>query len=304
MFKGRPYRDRDDLLNTGALIRRVYAADPGWNSWNFAWFDIWAQRKLADGDAFGIHDWEQDVRLWETEDSELAGMAAFAFGCEARLVSAPSRREVLPEMLAWVEGHYKLKADNGEELCVHAMESNAYLEGLLQARGYIKPAEHFIRRVRRFDLDSRDPVTLPPGFTFKTLSTPDEMQRQFAAVKAVFHMQDSVPAYRSIQQAPSYVPDLDLLILAPSGDVAAFSTVWLDRDNDIAEFEPLGTVAAYQKMGLGAALIAESANRLRALGCHRLRVHSWSESVGANKLYEAAGLKPVNRLYAWSWQGT
>ena len=303
MFKARAYHGPDDLVATAALIRRVYAADPGWNSWNFAWFDIWAQRKLADAETFRKRDWEADIRLWETEGGELVGMAAFAFGCEARLVSDPARREVLPQMLAWVEGHYQLKADDGEDLCVHAMESNPYLEALLQARGYIRPAEHFIRRVRRFDLDSRDPVSLPPGFTFKTLATPDDLQRQFAAVKAVFHMQDSEPAYRSIQQASSYVPDLDLLILAPSGEVASFCTVWLDRDNDIAEFEPLGTLATYQKMGLGSALIAESVNRLRALGCHRLRVHSWSESVGANKLYEGAGFQPVNRLYAWQGQG-
>lgn len=303
MFTARAYQGRDDLRATAALIRRVYAADPGWNAWNFAWFDIWAQRKLADAEARGDVAWQPEIRLWAGDDGSLAGMAAFAFGCEARLVSAPAWREVLPVMLDWVERHYRLRADDGEELTVHAMESNPYLEGLLQARGYVRPDAHFIRRVRRLDPDIRDSVLLPPGFTLTTLATEDDLRGQFAAVKAVFHMQDTVAAYRSIQQAPSYVPDLDLLIRAPSGDVAAFCTVWLDRDNDIAEIEPLGTVAAYQKMGLGTALIAESSNRLRALGGHRLRVHSWSESVGANRLYEGAGMKAVNRLYAWQWQG-
>ncbi|MFN8473948.1 MAG: GNAT family N-acetyltransferase [Anaerolineae bacterium] len=304
MFTARAYQSRDDLFDTAALIRRVYAADPGWNAWNFAWFDIWAQRKLADAEAFGNHEWQQDIRLWHKDDGSLAGMAAFAFGCEARLVSEPGRREVLPAMLDWVQGHYKVKNDDGEELTVHAMESNPYLEGLLQASGYVRPTEHFIRRVKRLDLDTREPVILPSGFTLRTLSTPEDLHAQFAAVNAVFHMQDTVAAYRSIQQAPSYVPDLDLLIIAPSGDVAAFCTVWLDQANDIAEFEPVGTVAAYQKMGLGSALIAEASNRLRALGCHRVRVHSWSESIGANKLYDGAGMKAVNRLYAWQWQGT
>lgn len=303
MFTARAYQSRDDLLATAALIRRVYAADPGWNAWNFAWFDIWAQRKLADAEAFGNTAWQQDIRLWHGPNGSLVGMAAFAFGCEARLVSDPAQREVLSPMLAWVEGHYTVKSDDGEELTVHAMESNPFLEGLLQARGYVRPAEHFIRRVRRLDPDAREPLRLPPGFTLTTLTTPDDMAAQFAAVKAVFHMQDSAAAYRAIQQAPSYVPDLDLLIFAPSGDVAAFCTVWLDKDNDIAEIEPLGTVAAYQKRGLGTALIVEASNRLRARGGHRLRVHSWSESVGANRLYEGAGMKAVNRLYAWSWQG-
>jgi ribosomal protein S18 acetylase RimI-like enzyme len=81
--------------------------------------------------------------------------------------------------------------------------------------------------------------------------------------------------------------------------IAAFCSVWLDHENHIAEFEPVGTMPQFQKQGLGAALIAHACNRLRAMNCPKVKVESWSESVGANKLDSACGLMDKDRIYSW-----
>jgi mycothiol synthase len=114
--------------------------------------------------------------------------------------------------------------------------------------------------------------------------------------------EDLLQIGRLIRHAHSYIPDLDLILLSAEGEVAAFCTVWLDRESGLAEFEPVGTVPRYRKRGLGAALLADASNRLRALGCRTETVFSWTESVGANRLYAGAGLEELDKLYAWQWQ--
>jgi ribosomal protein S18 acetylase RimI-like enzyme len=73
----------------------------------------------------------------------------------------------------------------------------------------------------------------------------------------------------------------------------------MDHENNIAEFEPVGTVPHFQKQGLTGALMVYACNHLREMNCIQADVESWSESVGANKLYSAAGFIEQGRLYSW-----
>jgi GNAT superfamily N-acetyltransferase len=173
----------------------------------------------------------------------------------------------------------------------------------MRSRDYVKPEAHYIHRQKRIEGDRTEPVTLPDGYSVKSIETLAELRAFHKAVESVFDFQDSVEVYRILQQAPSYVPELDLILLSAEGDVSAFCTLWFDRESNIAEFEPVGTVPQHRKRGLGAALLADANNRLRSVGCRKATVFSWSESVGANRLYAGAGLEEKDRLYSWRWQG-
>ena len=111
------------------------------------------------------------------------------------------------------------------------------------------------------------------------------------------------PAGRPYRFFPRVVARFLHLVLSETGEVAAFCTAWLEQENGVAEFEPVGTVPGYRKRGLGAAVMAEACHRLRSLGCRKVTVNSWSESVGANKLYEAAGLQAKGKINSWQWKG-
>jgi RimJ/RimL family protein N-acetyltransferase len=82
-------------------------------------------------------------------------------------------------------------------------------------------------------------------------------------------------------------------------EIAAFCSVWWDRENNLAEFEPVGTVPRFQGGGLASALLAHTCNRMRELGIGRVKVESWSESPAANRLYERCGLVEKGRIYRW-----
>lgn len=79
-----------------------------------------------------------------------------------------------------------------------------------------------------------------------------------------------VEAFASMRRAPDYRSELDLAVLTPGGEVAAFANFWFDAQNRIGILEPLGTVPAYQRQGLASALLGEGINRLRKMGARRL----------------------------------
>ena len=56
--------------------------------------------------------------------------------------------------------------------------------------------------------------------------------------------------YQNIQAAPLYRRDLDLVAIAPSGEVAAFTTTWYDDVTHSGYFEPVGTMPEHQRCGL------------------------------------------------------
>jgi GNAT superfamily N-acetyltransferase len=299
----RPYRDREDLRKIGLLIRRAYAQVPHCNAWSFARFDIWAQRRIADERVHGRRDWQHGLRLWETERGALVGAVLFPSDQDAALILDPDQREMMEAMLTWAEARYARRDAAAEPLTIEAMESHTAQGQLLQSRGYVKLDGHYVHRQKPLDDDRIEPVVFPPGFAVKPIETLHEMRRFHQAVKGVFNFDDSVEVYQIVQQAPSYMPELDLIVLSAGGEVAAFCTAWLDADSGVAEFEPVGTVPDYRKQGLGAALMAEASNRLRSLGCRKAIVNSWSESAGANRLYAAAGLQAKDRIDSWQWKG-
>jgi ribosomal protein S18 acetylase RimI-like enzyme len=143
-----------------------------------------------------------------------------------------------------------------------------------------------------------EPVNLPAGYKIEIMKHSNWIS-YFIAVNAVFNMMDNVDSFRSILQGPSNVPELHLNVVSDNNEIAAFCSVWLDRENNVASFEPVGTVPQFQKMGLGAALLAHASNKLREMRCPLVTVESWSESIGANKLYSAAGMVEIDSMYNW-----
>ncbi len=88
-------------------------------------------------------------------------------------------------------------------------------------------------------------------------------------------------------------------VVTKQDEIAAFCSVWRDEENNLAEFEPVGTVPQFQKQGLASALMNHAMNHLRKMGCSMVKVESWSESEGANKLYSSLGMREVGRIYSW-----
>ncbi len=296
----RPYQRSLDLLSIGQLLRGAYAISPNYNTYSFARFDIWAQRRISDEVLLNDRAWQTDFRLWETSDGMLAGAVFFESDRDAVLIGHPDWPELIEPMLDYAEARYVEKGST-EPLMIEAMESNTARCDRLKSRGYELYSGHFIHRHKVLDPNVIEPVNLPPDYTIKLLTRGD-LPQYLQAVFAVFGRSGTVESDPFLTQAPSYVPELDLMVMSDQHEVAAFCTVWVDPVNHYAEFEPVGTVPRFQKRGLGVALLAYAHNRLRQMNCPLATVQSWSTSEGANKLYQAAGLLPKDNQLNWCWR--
>ena len=245
--------------------------------------------------------WQECFQLAHDKNGELRG-AAFAFNNHHwrkdpepyALILDPNHPHLAESLLDWAESSGMRE--------VETMQGNAYLTDLIQSRGYTRSSDFMVMREKPLASTPHEAVNLRQGYSIRVLD-PSEWDRYFEAVHVVFNMMDTHEPFASIRRAPSNVDELHLNMVDEQDQIAAFCSVWLDRENNIAEFEPVGTVPQFQKQGLAAALMTYACNRLREISCPQADVASWSESVGANKLYSAGGFMEQDRLYSWRNNG-
>ena len=138
------------------------------------------------------------------------------------------------------------------------------------------------------------PLPLAPGYAIRALGDGLELLERCYASGLGFHDGDIQIAvenradptwYRNIQTAPLYRRDLDLVAIAPDGAIAAFCTVWFDDATQSAYVEPVATVPAHQRRGLGKALVTEGLRRVQRMGATVAFVSGYSSA--ANALYQS-----------------
>ena len=97
-----------------------------------------------------------------------------------------------------------------------------------------------------------------------------------------------------LRRCSLYRPDLDLRVLAPGGEVAAYSLYWADPVTGVGLVEPVRTEAAHSRRGVASHMLATGLDRLAAAGCARLKVAS---DLG---LYLRAGFRPLSTAAIYS----
>jgi mycothiol synthase len=156
---------------------------------------------------------------------------------------------------------------------------------------------------RRKNTQAIPETLVPEGYTIRPLGDEDELPaRSWASWKA-FHPNEPDDQYqgwewyRNVQRAPLYRRELDLVAVAPNGELAAFCTVWFDEATASAAFEPVGTHPAHQRRGLGKALMVEGLRRAHALGATLVTAGSYSQASGA--LYDSIGFSEYDMNEPW-----
>ena len=79
--------------------------------------------------------------------------------------------------------------------------------------------------------------------------------------------------YEDMRRTVFYDPELDLVVQAPDGSLAAHCTVWWSPALGVAEVEPLGVVPEHRRLGLGGSLALEACARVGQLGGHEVYIN-------------------------------
>jgi ribosomal protein S18 acetylase RimI-like enzyme len=123
-----------------------------------------------------------------------------------------------------------------------------------------------------------------------------------AAHQSAFHpsrFRDDV--YEFVRSTPAYRADLDCVVAAPDGSIAAYALAWLDDVNMTGELEPVGTHADHRRLGLARAVNLYALHRLRDEGATTGVVASRGDDAFPipRALYESVGFRECWRRIAF-----
>lgn len=292
----RPYRDERDLQALLDLATETGSIAPDRGDFHVG--DVlWGMFQNV------VFDPHQGIQLWESDDGELLSYTWVSPPGVVFWNIHPRMRNsgVLEEsMLEWSEQHGSVKLKDGDnvgkrQVWIRTVDSDQQAKAFFEARGY-EPDEDSTLLMHRSLAEPIPEPPLPEDFTVRHVGGEDEWHERVETHREVWNPSKvTLEAYRKLRQAPGYLPELDIVVVAPDGQFAAYCICWLDPVNHRGEFEPVGTRPAYQGKGLGKVVMAEGLRRLKAHGAHTAIVYAESKNPAAQKLYRSSGFAIFNR---------
>lgn len=299
----RTYQSEDDHWRIREFLRGVTLVNGRHDyAWSLLRWDYWYWHINENIFKFHLPD---VISLWEVDGQIVAMLNPDSPG-EAFFQIHPSfhKNGLVAEMLDVAEDKlFKTREDGTKELIVWVNEDDGLSKRIFSEYGYARSkflAEHMRRR---FFTAPEPAPALPTGYTVRALGDEDELPARSWLSWKVFHPDapdedyKSWEWYRNVQRVPLYRRDLDIVAVAPDGELAAFCTVWFDDVTRTAVFEPVGTHPEHQKRGLGKAVMAEGLRRAERLGAMLATVSSYGKA--AHALYESMGFTEFDLLEPW-----
>ena len=232
------------------------------------------------------------MRLWDRED-ELLAFAYVDGGNNLRFAIADGQRsdQIEKEIVDW--GLACVRQRNAETGEVNTLDASCSPDDLTQLAFLEKFG--FIREpIRSLDYSRSltEPIEdhpLPPGFSIRSVTGEDEVDALVSLHRAAFGTDNMTVAERlAIMRAPNYAPSLDLVAVAPNGDLSAFCICGLDEDGS-GFTDPIGTHPNYQRLGLGKAIVSEGLRVLRDHGVKITKTGTSSQNIPMQRLAERLG---------------
>lgn len=139
-------------------------------------------------------------------------------------------------------------------------------------------------------------VAVPPGYRLRGLRGSSEVSAYVELHRAVFESKNMTEGWRTrTLEQRAYRPDLDLVVEAPDGRLAAFCVGWFAASGyggrPCGQIEPLGVAAAHRGLGLGKAVLEACCERLKAAGANEIYVETDRQRDAALGVYGAAGFR-------------
>ena len=272
--------------------------------------DIRSMRDLIEAlpTASTIQDFEETMmlssvrtrtRLWE-ENGKVIGFAFVDDYNNLRFEISSGRRNVQleNEIIAWgVECIQKRNAETGERNTLDAsfqLENHWQIE-MLKRHGF----EQESIRSLHYERDLKKPISacpFPDGYRLRSVNGEHEVENLVTLHRAAFGTANmTLEARLAIMQAPQYEPELDYVVVAPNGELAAFCICGFeDEQNQIGYTDPIGTHPRYQKQGIGKAMVAAGLKALKERSAHTVGVGTSSENIPMQRLAESLGFEIVS----------
>jgi ribosomal protein S18 acetylase RimI-like enzyme len=310
----RTYDPTQDFMRIRAFLIDTYALYGGphnWliDRWNFCRYVVVPLHTFYNVQYFGVPTqthrpirdelplWESTIGIWENARGEIVGVvhSENEEPGEAWIQIHPDYAALYDDMVTYIESNLINVVGDIGYVKLYVNESSE-LRHVASSRGYKKLERSATSHLEYTVADAPSPE-LPEGFVIRSVREEDDVDKRRRAKAIAFGAHycpsdwPSASAFEEVQRAPDYRKDLDLFVVAPNGEYAAFCTVWMDEQNGYGNFEPVGTHVEYQRMGLGRALLMEGFHRMAEYGATRSYMDSGSE------FYRRVGFRPTDYSY-------
>ena len=241
----------------------------------------------------------ETIRLWEEDHGTLAGYAMLMQTYFEFEVAPHLRGSSLEETIVdWCETHIASRTETAAGGAVvaatDAFASDTERVALLNRRGY-KPSTGYTMFSRSLR-GAIDVASLLNGYTVGHIRGAEDAEQRAAAHFHAFSPGSKMTgdAYRKFMAAPGYRLELDSIVVAPDGTIAAYAMAWLDTANLVGEFEPVGTRPDFQRKGFAKAAMLRGLRALREHGMEDAIVSTNEANISATRLYESLGFRRVD----------
>ncbi len=247
------------------------------------------------------HDqYPEDICIWE-DDGRILAVA----NPEERFVyyiqQHPDFGYLDEEIIKWIVDHCTAKkTENDNVIKIISIEENPERTKTLEVNGFTKTGTAGYLRIRPDGIPV-DPPVLPDGFRFRIVENREDYDNLASSVRKIFGHGEwfTGDIIAQIGSCSFFRPDLDLMVEAPNGDIAAFCTFRIDPESNIAELEPLATDPDYRKLGLAKAILQEGLMRLQKHKPALTHIGGAADNPGANRLYESMGFTEKHYFEKW-----
>jgi ribosomal protein S18 acetylase RimI-like enzyme len=260
---------------------------------------------------YRLSSWALDdpanVGVWENDQGNMVGWSVLQtpfweldFSCGTEVEDI-----LLPEILAWASKRAKeiVNTDYGHPLWfVNVFDDQIQRIRMLEEDGFASQADVGEDSLSKtfFLHDFKAPLKAypaPKDFTVQTLSGQREVEAYVEMHREVFESKNMTSEWRSrTLRAPGYNSELDIVVEAPDGKLAAFCIGWQMKNLDgikVGQIEPLGCRAAYRHLALGRVALAEVLHRMKSIGIQKVFVETDSYRNTAYRLYESMGFEKI-----------
>ncbi len=246
---------------------------------------------------------DRDVRVWEHSNGGLLGLAAWqANWATLDYFVRPGMYQAVVEsaIFAWADERFReLDQERGWQLpyWVDFREDDQERRQAAEAHGFVLDDDYSYIQLQHSLAGPLTEAAIPSGFVLRPLAGAHEANAYVELHRAAFQSTSMTLDWRlRTLQMPQYQPDLDLVAVAPDGELAGFCVGWFDDQRYIGQVEPVGVDPRFQRMGLGRALLVEELHRFKAHHASYALVETPSTDHTALSTYSSVGFQPFQTI--------
>ncbi len=275
-----------DLPGLIRFAQRIWTPDSRWHIGDFAWeFGL---------EPAGRPAWH--MSLWE-RGGDIAAWGWLTRPDRLSLAIDPVFSDLLGAVVAWASELAEVRVS------VTVLSTERYLTEALVRMGYApdETGHFFVAHHRSLD-DIPPPPVLPDGFRIRPVRGDDEVVARAALHREVWASTDlTEDVCRAMTRQWPYSFDFDWVADARDGRLVSYILGWYDDVNRVGEFEPVGTLPSFRRLGLSRALGIAVLHAFRDAGGTHAMVYARGDDAYPvpRQVYTALGFQPRGRTVTY-----